>query len=174
MLVIFQVSSSSVDYENLVMYTGLKQVQEVCYPGLSSMEIGSMQKERFTTLVVRVLDELPLEFQSRLENVDVVVVDWPTSRQLSSLKLRNRGQLLGLYEGVPQTKRGRHYGMVVPDKITIFQKPIEAKARSEKEIEMEIEKVVRHEIAHHFGSSEETLRRLETRKPKWRQKKAAP
>ena len=133
-----------------------------------------MQKERFTTLVVRVLDELPLEFQSRLENVDVVVVDWPTSRQLSSLKLRSRDQLLGLYEGVPQTKRGRHYGMVVPDKITIFQKPIEAKARSEKEIEMEIEKVVRHEIAHHFGSSEETLRRLETRKPKWRQKKAAP
>jgi predicted Zn-dependent protease with MMP-like domain len=133
-----------------------------------------MQKERFTTLVVRVLDELPLEFQSRLENVDVVVVDWPTSRQLSSLKLRSRDQLLGLYEGVPQTKRGRHYGMVAPDKITIFQKPIEARAQSEKEIEMEIEKVVRHEIAHHFGSSEETLRRLETRKPKWRQKKAKP
>ena len=133
-----------------------------------------MQKERFRTLVVRVLDELPLEFQSRLENVDVVVVDWPTSRQLSSLKLRSRDQLLGLYEGVPQTKRGRHYGMVVPDKITIFQKPIEAKARSEKEIEMEIERVMRHEIAHHFGSSEETLRRLETRKPKWRQKKAKP
>jgi len=133
-----------------------------------------MQKERFTTLVVKVIDELPLEFQSSLENVDVVVADWPTSRQLSSLKLRSRGQLLGLYEGVPQTKRGRHYGMVVPDKITIFQKPIEAKARSEKEIEMEIEKVVRHEIAHHFGSSEETLRRLETRKPKWRQKKETP
>ena len=133
-----------------------------------------MQKERFTTLVVKVIDELPLEFQSSLENVDVVVADWPTSRQLSSLKLRSRGQLLGLYEGVPQPKRGRHYGMVVPDKITIFQKPIEAKARSEKEIEMEIEKVVRHEIAHHFGSSEETLRRLETRKPKWRQKKETP
>ena len=174
MLVIFQVSSSSVDYENLVMYTSLKQVQGVCYPGLSSMEIGSMQKDRFIALVVKVIDELPLEFQNRLENVDVVVVDWPTSRQLSSLKLRSRDQLLGLYEGVPQTKRGRHYGMVVPDKITIFQKPIEAKARSEKEIEMEIEKVVHHEIAHHFGSSEETLRRLETRKPKWRQKKAAP
>jgi len=140
----------------------------------SHLEIGSMKKDRFTTLVVKVIDELPLEFQSRLENVDVVVVDWPTSRQLSSLKLRSRGQLLGLYEGVPQTKRGRHYGMVVPDKITIFQKPIEAKARSEKEIEMEVEKVVRHEIAHHFGSSEETLRRLETSKPKWRQKKTTP
>ena len=134
----------------------------------SHLEIGSMKKDRFVALVMRVLDELPLEFQSRLENVDVVVMDWPTSRQISRMKLRSRGQLLGLYEGVPQTKRGRQYGMVVPDKITIFQKPIEVKARSDKEIEMEVEKVVHHEIAHHFGSSEETLRRLETRKPKWR------
>ena len=133
-----------------------------------------MQKERFAALVARALDELPLEFQSRLENVDVVVEDWPTSRQLSSMKLRSHAQLLGLYEGVPQTKRGRHYGMVVPDKITIFQKPIEAKARSDEEIEMEVQRVVRHEIAHHFGSGEETLRRLEARKPKWRQKKATP
>ena len=119
-----------------------------------------MQKERFEALVARALDELPLEFQSRLENVDVVE-DWPTSRQLSRMKLRSHAQLLGLYEGVPQTKRGRHYGMVVPDKITIFQKRIEAKARSNKEIKMEVQRVVRHEIAHHFGSGEETLRRLE-------------
>ncbi len=63
---------------------------------------------------------------------------------------------------MPQARRGRHYGMVVPDKITIFQKPIEAIAHTDKEVEMEIQKVVRHEIAHHFGSSEETLRRLES------------
>ena len=123
-----------------------------------------MQKERFEALVARALDDLPLEFQSRLENVDVVVEDYPTSRQLGSTKLRGHAQLLGLYEGVPQTKRGRHYGTAVPDKITIFQKPIEAKARSDKEIEMEIQRVVCHEIAHHFGSSEETLRRLESDK----------
>jgi len=70
----------------------------------------------------------------------------------------------------PQTKRGRHYGMVVPDKITIFQKPIEAKARSDKQIEAEIQRVVRHEIAHHFGTDEETLRRLEGGKLRRRQK----
>ena len=120
-----------------------------------------MQKERFATLVVRAVNELPSEFQSRLENVDVVVEDYPTSRQLGSNKVGERMHLLGLYEGVPQARRGRHYGMVVPDKITIFQKPIEAIARTDKEVEMEIQKVVRHEIAHHFGSSEETLRRLE-------------
>ena len=133
-----------------------------------------MQKERFEALVARALDELPLEFQGRLDNVDVVVEDWPTSRQLSRVRLRSHAQLLGLYEGVPQTKRGRHYGMVVPDKITIFQNPIEEKARSDKEIEMEIQRVVRHEIAHHFGTGEETLRRLEDGKPKRTQKKATP
>ena len=120
-----------------------------------------MHKERFEALVTKALNELPLEFRDRLENVDVVVEDWPTPGQLSRMKLRSHAQLLGLYEGVPQTKRGRHYGMVVPDKITIFQKPIEAKARSDKQIEAEIQRVVRHEIAHHFGTDEETLRRLE-------------
>jgi len=123
-----------------------------------------MQKERFEALVARALDDLPLEFQSRLENVDVVIEDYPTSRQLGSTKIRGYTQLLGLYEGVPQTKRGRHYGMAVPDKITIFQKPIEAVTRSDKEIKMEIKRVVRHEIAHHFGSSEETLHMLESDK----------
>jgi len=129
-----------------------------------------MHKERFEALVTKALNELPLEFRDRLENVDVVVEDWPTPGQLSRMKLRSHAQLLGLYEGVPQTKRGRHYGMVVPDKITIFQKPIEAKARSDKQIEAEIQRVVRHEIAHHFGTDEETLRRLEGGKLRRRQK----
>ncbi len=130
-----------------------------------------MQKERFEALVARALGELPLEFRSRLENVDVVVQDYPTSRQLGRTKVRSHTQLLGIYEGVPQTRRGRHYGMVVPDKITIFQKPIEAVARSDKEIEMEIQRVVRHEIAHHFGSGERTLRRLEAEKSRRRRTK---
>jgi len=121
-----------------------------------------MQKERFEALVVRAINELPSEFQSRLENVDVIVEDYPTKRQMGSNNVAERMHLLGLYEGVPQARRGRHYGMVVPDKITIFQKPIEAIAHTDKEVEMEIQKVVRHEIAHHFGSSEETLRRLES------------
>ena len=121
-----------------------------------------MQKERFEGLVVRAINELPSEFQGRMENVDVVVEDYPTARQLGNNKVGGRMHLLGLYEGVPQARRGRHYGMVVPDKITIFQKPIEAITHTDKEVEMEIQKVVRHEIAHHFGSSEETLRRLES------------
>ena len=62
---------------------------------------------------------------------------------------------------MPLTKRGRHYGLVPPDKITIFQKPIEAKCGDDAEITAEIQRVVRHEIAHHFGISDAKLRQIE-------------
>jgi len=72
--------------------------------------------------------------------------------------------LLGLYQGVPQTRRGRGYGLVLPDKISIFQKPIEAQCRLGDEVEAKIEEVVRHEIAHHFGLDDRTLRKIEDEK----------
>jgi len=123
-----------------------------------------MQREKFEALVLRAIENLPPEFQSRLENVDVVVEDWPTPRQLNKVRLSHPSQLLGLYEGVPQTKRGRGYGIVLPDKISIFWKSIEAQCRSDGEIEVRIIEVVRHEIAHHFGTDEKTLRRIESKR----------
>jgi len=122
-----------------------------------------MNREKFETLVARAIENLPPEFGNKLENVDVVVDDWPTPRQLRKVKLRHPSQLLGLYEGVPQTRRGRGYGLVLPDKISIFRKPIEAQCRLGEEIEAKIGEVVRHEIAHHFGTDERTLRRIEAR-----------
>ena len=112
-------------------------------------------------MVVRAVDDLPEEFRTRLENIDVVVEDWATPAQLARARLRRGQTLLGLYEGVPLTKRGRHYGLVPPDKITIFQKPIEVRCRSDAEITAEIQRVVRHEIAHHFGIGDARLRQLE-------------
>ena len=120
-----------------------------------------MDRERFQELVTRAVDSLPEEFCTRLENIDVVVEDWPSPSQLASVGLRQGHTLLGLYEGVPLTKRGRRYGLVAPDKITIFQKPVEAKCRYEAEITAEIHRVVRHEIAHHFGIGERRLRQIE-------------
>ncbi|GAI36748.1 unnamed protein product, partial [marine sediment metagenome] len=76
-------------------------------------------------------------------------------------RLRHPGQLLGLYQGVPQTRRGRGYGLVLPDKISIFKKSIEAQCSFSDKIEAEIGEVVRHEIAHHFGLDEKTLRKIE-------------
>jgi len=119
-----------------------------------------MDREKFETLVVEAIDNLPLEFRNKLENVDVVVEDWPTSGQLKKVKLSHRSQLLGLYEGVPQINRGRGYGLVPPDKISIFRKPIEGQCHSNEEIGVKITEVVCHEIAHHFGIDEKTLRSI--------------
>jgi len=119
-----------------------------------------MDRERFEWLVARAVDSLPDEFQAKLKNVDVVVEDWPTRGQLAKVGLKRDYTLLGLYEGVPLTKRGSHYGLVPPDKITIFQKPIEAKSRYDAEITAEIQRVVRHEIAHHFGIGDAKLRQI--------------
>jgi predicted Zn-dependent protease with MMP-like domain len=120
-----------------------------------------VDRERFERLVAQAIDGLPAEFRNRLDNVDVVVADQPASAQLAELGLKRGETLLGLYEGVPLTDRGRNYGMVVPDKITIFQKPIEAECRYDARIVTEIRKVVRHEIAHHFGISDARLEQLE-------------
>ncbi|MFC1944366.1 metallopeptidase family protein [Chloroflexota bacterium] len=120
-----------------------------------------MRQEDFEKLTERAISRLPAEFRDRLENVDIVVEDWPSTRQLGRAKARGRMGLLGLYEGVPRTSRGRGYNMVLPDKITIFRRPIEARCGSSREVEREIERVVRHEIAHHFGMGEDELRAIE-------------
>lgn len=125
-----------------------------------------MEREKFEALVARAVDSLPPEFQRKLENVDIVVEEWPTPRQLRQAKHIHPTQLLGLYQGVPQTRRGRGYELVLPDKISIFQKPIEAQCRFGDEIEAKIGEVVRHEIAHHFGLDDETLRKIEDEKRK--------
>jgi predicted Zn-dependent protease with MMP-like domain len=124
----------------------------------------AMEREKFEALVYRAIDTLPEEFKNKLENVDVLVEDWPSTQQLSRLRMKDKGQLLGLYEGVPQTNRGSGYNLVLPDKITIFQRPIEMRCRSDGEIEAEIGRVVQHEIAHHFGIGDATLYKIERQK----------
>jgi predicted Zn-dependent protease with MMP-like domain len=119
-----------------------------------------MDRERFEWLVAKAVDSLPDELRDRMENIDVVVADQPTPHQLAELGKRRGETLLGLYEGVPLTRRSRHYGLVAPDKVTIFQKPIEAQCRNDTEIIAEIQRVVLHEIAHHFGISDDRLRQL--------------
>ena len=119
-----------------------------------------MERERFEALVERAVLGLPEELRERLENIDIVVAPAPTATQRRKAGLPRGVTLLGLYEGVPLTRRGAHYGMVLPDMITIFQKPIEAMCRSDAEIVREVSAVVHHEIAHHFGISDARLREL--------------
>jgi predicted Zn-dependent protease with MMP-like domain len=122
-----------------------------------------MNRDQFEHLVKKALDELPEEFAARLDNVEVVVEDLPSRTHVQKSKIGHRYSLLGLYEGVPQTRRGRSYGLVPPDKITIFQRPIEARCRNDGEIAAEVRRVLRHEIAHHFGISDARLRQIERR-----------
>ena len=123
-----------------------------------------MDREAFESLVAEALDELPEEFQDSLENVAVVVKDWPTEEQLASLGMRNRLDLLGLYEGVPRVERDQGYNLVLPDKITLFRGPIEDQCRSPVEVRREVRDVVCHEIAHHFGSNDAELWAIERRR----------
>jgi predicted Zn-dependent protease with MMP-like domain len=123
-----------------------------------------MDRQEFEGLVGRAIESLPPEFQSKLENVDIVVEEWPTGSQLRQARIGSRWKLLGLYQGVPQTRRGRGYGLVLPDKISIFQRAIEAQCGSGYEVEAKVGEVVRHEIAHHFGLDDETLRKIERRR----------
>jgi len=121
-----------------------------------------MDRAKFEQLVSIAVGTLPDEFAAKLDNIDVVVQDWPTAEQLRRARLSHGQSLLGLYEGVPLTKRGRHYGLVPPDKITIFQKPIEAKCgQRDFKIAIEIARVVKHEIAHHFGITDARLEQIE-------------
>ena len=121
-----------------------------------------MDRDKFEQLVSMAIDALPDEFANRLENITLVVQDWPNSDQLNRLGLRYGQSLLGLYEGVPLTRRGVHYGLIQPDKITIFQKPIERKCgQNYNKVADEIARVVKHEIAHHFGITDARLKELD-------------
>ena len=120
-----------------------------------------VKQEIFQQLVTQAIENLPDYFLSKLQNVVVVLEACPTAAQVTGAGLGRSQTLLGLYEGVPQTKRGGHYGLFPPDKITIFQKPIEAICKNDAEIINTIEDVVKHEIAHHFGISDARLQQIE-------------
>jgi len=119
-----------------------------------------MERRRFVTLVRRALDTLPSPYRDWIENVDVVVERRPNAHHRRSAGLRPGETLFGLYEGVPLTERDS-YSMVLPDKITIFQEPLEREFwDNEDELVNEVRQTVLHELAHHFGMSDEELERL--------------
>ena len=114
-----------------------------------------MTNELFEKLVVEAVEDLPKFFKEKLDNVNLVVEDWP-EQQFAPGRL-----LLGLYQGIPKTRRGAGYTMALPDKITIFKGPIELVSRGdEKVIKDVVVDTVEHEIAHHFGISDARLRQL--------------
>jgi len=123
-----------------------------------------ISRDNFEKIVSAGISAIPERFLKLLDNVVIVVEDQPSPMQKEKLKLRSGWTLFGLYEGIPLAKRGNHYTSVVPDKITIFQKPIEQAARNEKDMEAIVKNTVWHEIAHHFGLDEKEVRDADLRR----------
>ncbi len=107
------------------------------------------------------LKRLPKFFKEKMKNMDVVVEDRASGDLLSEMGLRSPLELLGLYQGVPLDRRGFYYGNVLPDKITLFQNPIESMCLTKDEIEEKVKEVVIHEVGHYFGLDDDRLRELE-------------
>ena len=114
-----------------------------------------MNREEFELLVTEALKKLPKEFLDKLDNVDIVVEDWPSSQIYKDLKIKPGNLIFGLYQGTPPTRRTK--GTIFPDKITIFAGPILAVSKTKEEVKKRVVTVIKHEIAHHFGLDETSI-----------------
>jgi predicted Zn-dependent protease with MMP-like domain len=117
-----------------------------------------MDRLRFEQLVAEAIDGLPDDFRDKLDNVAVVVEDYPSPRD--ERRVGHGRLLLGLYQGHPLTRRDSRYVLAFPDKISIYQANIEAICRTDAEVREQVRTTVLHEIAHHFGIDDRRLREL--------------
>ena len=120
-----------------------------------------MKQRRFEQLVDRALESLPEPFQKLLDNVAIFIEDHPSKALLKELGMSPNDTLLGLYEGVPQTERTSSYDLVTPDRITLFQRPIEDCCNTDGEVAEQIRRTVLHEVGHHFGIDDDRLDEIE-------------
>ncbi len=118
-----------------------------------------LSPDAFQELVADALDSLPSEVLELLDNVDVHTAFWPSVDQLEETGIGNGYGLLGLYEGTPLTDRD-HYNFALPDRVTLFQRPLESICATHKELERQVQITVVHELAHHFGWSDEEIDRM--------------
>jgi predicted Zn-dependent protease with MMP-like domain len=118
-----------------------------------------MDDKDFENIIKKAVEGLPSEFKDKLENVSIVYADFPSVEQIKQVsRHRGVGLLLGLYQGIPQTKRVNYgIGPTLPDKITIFKIPLLSISKNYEEAAENIRNTVIHEIAHHFGMSEEDI-----------------
>lgn len=119
-----------------------------------------LSRQEFEDLAADAIESLPDHFLEKLEDVLVLVEDNPGPEHLEGRTLAPGMRLLGLYQGVPLTLRSPFSPYQMPDRITIFQRPIESISRSREQIVAQVRRTVLHEVAHHFGISDSRLREL--------------
>jgi len=119
-----------------------------------------MRKLDFERAVAQAMDELPAPFRRALRQVRVEIADRPSHAIVREAGIRGDEELFGWYEGTPLTERTSDFGMVVPDRIVIFQRPLESAFRRRRDLIEEIKTTLRHELGHHLGLDEDELARL--------------
>ncbi len=120
-----------------------------------------MTRERFTALVEEALRHIPQRFRDAMKNVAVVVEDEPSQDVLDDLQMEPDDALFGLYQGTPLTERASSYGNTLPDRISIYQLPIEEACEDEDDVRQCVAETVIHEFGHYFGLSEEEIQEIE-------------
>jgi predicted Zn-dependent protease with MMP-like domain len=122
-----------------------------------------MTRERFRRLVSEAIETIPEEFRQHLRNIAIVVEDEPSPELLAEMDLEPPDTLFGLYQGVPLTERRWDHGNTLPDRISLYQFPIEDVCDTVEDVVTEIGETLIHEVGHFFGLSEEALTEIEDR-----------
>jgi predicted Zn-dependent protease with MMP-like domain len=125
-----------------------------------------MKRARFERLVEESLKLIPRRFRDAIANVALVVEEEPSPELLAEMEIDPPDTLFGLYQGTPLTERDWAYGNALPDRIAIYQGPIEDSCATDDEIRGAIAETVIHEFGHYFGLSEEEIEAIE--KKFWR------
>jgi predicted Zn-dependent protease with MMP-like domain len=120
-----------------------------------------MKQRQFEQLVDRALESLPETFQQLMDNVAIFIEERPSRSLLRELGMSPTDTLLGLYEGIPRTERTTSYELVPPDRITLFQRPIEESCSTDGEVAEQIRRTILHEVGHHFGIDDDRLDEIE-------------
>ena len=120
-----------------------------------------MDRSRFQRLVEEALREIPRRFRSAMQNVAVIVEDEPSPQILEEMEIEPPDSLFGLYQGTPLPDRGWGYGNALPDRISIYQGPIEEACEDDDEIRDCVAETVIHEFGHYFGMDEDQIEEIE-------------
>ncbi|MBI4790480.1 MAG: metallopeptidase family protein [Chloroflexi bacterium] len=119
-----------------------------------------MTNQEFERAVAQAIEELPRAIRRQIANVAIVVEEWPDDDTLDAAGVDDPADLLGFYYGIPLTERTFDYGLVLPDKISIFRQPILLTCADDADVLAAIRHTVRHELAHYFGIDDDRLEEL--------------
>lgn len=127
------------------------------------MDNFTISDKQFDAVISEAFDELPKQYTENMKNVAIVMADDPSEDQRVKLRLRCHETLFGLYEGIPLTKRGAGYNLVLPDKITLFKNPLLHSGHDLASFKKQVKHTLWHEIAHHYGLDHDRIHELENK-----------